>query len=84
MDAPNGPPTDTVDLYVEIDEGNLHFLDTIVSGYDGIANVRRDYRLHHGRTYFRILVSPDFIAEINQVLEQVQDYIEIGEIYMEP
>lgn len=74
------PPSDTVNLFVELEEKDVHFLDTIIKGYNGIANVRRDYKVREGKIYFKILVSPDLLEESKQVLEELREYISIGEI----
>lgn len=58
------PPADTIDVFVEIDEEDLHFLDTVIKTYDGLANVRREYRKVKEQKQFLILVSPDFLDEL--------------------
>ncbi|MFP4588806.1 MAG: DUF4911 domain-containing protein [Candidatus Acetothermia bacterium] len=77
------PEPDTLDLFVELDQEDLHFLDDIVKSYDGIANVRREYRPYKGQKQFKILVSPDFLVELKAVLRNLRQYIYIGEITVE-
>lgn len=72
--------SDAIILYVEIDGRDVHFLDAIIKGYPGIANVRRDYRVYGGKTYYKILTSPDFMAETKEVIRRLRDYIHIGHI----
>lgn len=74
---------DTIQLFVELDSKDLHLVATIIQSYDGIANVRRDYRVHNGKTFFKILVPPDFLDETKRVLESLKAYIHIGEMYEE-
>lgn len=76
-------PRDTIKLYVEVASKDVHFLDAIIKGYPGIANVRRQYALREDKTYFLILVSPDFLAETKKVLKRLKGYIHIGETYIE-
>lgn len=77
------PPKDTIKLFVELDSKEVHLLATIMQSYDGIANVRRDYRVHNGKTFFKILVPPDFLEETKHVLESLKPYMHIGEMYEE-
>lgn len=73
----------TVKLFVELDSKDVHLVATIMHSYDGIANVRRDYRVHNGKTFFKILVPPDFLEETKRVLESLKSYMHIGEMYEE-
>ena len=77
------PPDDTLDLYIEVDEENLHLIDDIIKGYDGIANVRREYRVNRGQKQFRILVMPSFVDELKKILRGLRKYVYIGEIIIE-
>ena len=73
-------PEETVNLFVEMKEKDLHFLEMILTAYDGIAHLRRDWIVREGRRFFKILVPPDFVDEVRRVLEDMRKYIEIGEI----
>lgn len=72
-----------IKLFVEVPEEDLHFLDGIVKGYPGIANVRREYIIKDGKMYFLILVSPDFLEEMKKVLARLKKYIDIGETFIQ-
>jgi len=74
------PAAETLALYVELPEGEIHLLDAIISGYDGIAQVRRDWCLHRGRQYLLLLVPSGFREETRQVLEGARGHLAIGEI----
>jgi len=78
-----GPPQDTTQLYVEMEERDICFLDTIIKGYDGVAHVRRDWVIREGRRFVRLLVPPDLIDEIRGILKNISRYIKIGEIRTE-
>lgn len=67
-------------LLVELEERDVHFLDTIIRGYDGIATLRRDYRLIDGKTYFLLFVSPGFRREVEGLLDELRQYASIGEV----
>ena len=69
-----------LELYVELPESQIHLLDAIISGYDGIAQLRRDWCLYRGRRYCLLLVPPGFLEEARQVLERARAHLDIGEI----
>jgi len=43
--------------WVGTDEEEIHFIDAVISAYDGLANVRREFRLRDGRAEYRVYVS---------------------------
>ncbi|GEM_PF-1679480 len=69
-------------LLIELDEHDLHFVDTIIMGYDGLAHLRRDYRLIEGRTFFELIVPEGFLEEVKQLLEElrVRGFARLGEV----
>jgi len=69
---------------VELPEGEIHLLDAIISGYDGIAQVRRDWCRHRGRQYCLLLVPPGFLDQTRQALEGARGHLAIGEIRLGP
>lgn len=71
---------ETQELYIEMDESDIYFLETIIKGYDGIAHVRRDWHMCGGRRFVKILVPPEFMGELLEVLERIAQYMPIGEI----
>jgi len=83
MSARSRPPQDTLALYVEMDEKDIHFLETIIKGYDGVAHVRRDWLIRDGKRFVKILVPPDLIGEVRRILTEIGRYIKIGEIRTE-
>jgi hypothetical protein len=78
--SPTEAPQDTRALYVELDEKDVHFLEMILTAYDGVAHLRRDWHMREGRRFFKILVPPDFLDEVERILEQVRKHVKIGEI----
>lgn len=61
-------------------EKEIHFIDAIVSAYDGLANVRRDYRLKDGKIYFKIYVAPGMEDEFLAIIDRLRGVATIGEI----
>jgi len=84
MRHPTEPPQDTIALYVEMNEKDVHFLEMIIEAYDGVAHLRRDWFMRDGRRFFKILVPPDFEDELKGILENMRAYIEVGEIRTSP
>lgn len=71
---------DTVDLYVEMAERDIYFLETIMDAYEGIAHVRRDWYMADGQRFVKILVAPDFWDDVQRVMENVARHVPIGEV----
>ncbi len=77
------PPADSLEVYVELEEEDLHFLDAVIEGYDGIANVRREYREVEGNKEFRILTSPGCLGPTIAVIRDLRRFIYVGRITVE-
>lgn len=77
------PPKDSIEIYVELEEEDLHFLDAVIEGYDGIANARREYREVEGHKEFRILTSPGYKGKTLEVIRDLRRFIFIGRITVE-
>lgn len=71
---------DTVELYVQMDERDIYFLETVMDAYDGIAHVRRDWYMADGQRFVKILVAPDFWDDVQRVMENVARHVPIGEV----
>jgi len=78
-----GPPEDSMEVYVELEEEDLHFLDAVIEGYDGIANARREYRVVNGRKEFRVLTSPGYVDLTVSVIRDLRRFIFVGRIAVE-
>lgn len=77
------PPDDSIEVYVELEEEDLYFLDAVIEGYDGIANVRREYREVEGDKEFRILTSPGCLDKTLAVIRDLRRFIFVGRITVE-
>ena len=73
-------PEDSIELYVEMEECDLHFLDAITKGYDGIANVRREYRVVDGEKQFLVYTSPGMLDFTLNKIRSLRRYMYIGKI----
>jgi len=67
--------------WVNTTERENYFIDAILSAYDGLANVRRDYRLHDGKVFFKIYVAPGMEDEFEDVMERLHREAEIGTFF---
>ncbi len=76
-------PTDTITFYVEMDEKDIHFLSSVIKGYDGIAHVRRDWIEQDDIRVVKIFVPPGFEDDVLGILEHAKHYIPIGKIFWE-
>jgi len=61
-------------------EEEIHFIDAIVGAYDGLANVRRDYRLRDGKVFFKVYVAPGMEDEFSALLDRLRQKATIGEV----
>jgi hypothetical protein len=67
--------------WVSATERQIHFVDAILSAYDGLANVRREWRLQDGQMFFKIYVSPGMEDEFELVMERLSREAGIGKFF---
>jgi hypothetical protein len=67
-------------FWINTTEKELHFIDGIVTAYDGLANVRREYRLREGKRYFKVYVAPGMEDEFMWLMKQLQQIAAIPEV----
>ena len=70
-------------FWLETSEKKVHFIDAITSAYDGLANVRRDYKLKDGKIYFKVFVAPGMEEEFLDLLEDLRAVAAIGDFLEE-
>jgi len=58
-------------------EEEIHFIDAIVSAYDGMAAVRRDFKIINGRAMYKVFVSPGMEDEFLEVMERLKTCAQI-------
>ena len=71
---------DAIVYWLQTDEREIHFIDAIITAYDGLANVRRDYRLQNGRLYFKIYVGPGMEEEFLALMDRLRGVANVGEL----
>ncbi len=76
-------PGEATVFWIETSEEEVHFIDSIASAYDGLANVRRDYKLQDGKIYFKVFVAPGMEEEFLSLLEKLRHAAAIGDVLRE-
>ena len=69
--------------WIETSEHEIHFIDAIVSAYDGLASLRRDFRLREGHVEYKIYVSRGMEAEFLELMERLRAKADIRGIIKE-
>jgi len=64
-------------------EEEIHFIDAIVSAYDGMAVVRRDFKIIDGRAMYKVYVSPGMEDEFLEVMERLKGQAKIDALIRE-
>lgn len=75
--------TDALVYWIGTTEEEIHFLDAIIAAYDGLASVRREYRLRDGETQYKIYVSPGMEEEFLEVMARLRETAKIGTLVRE-
>ncbi len=63
---------DALVYWVGTSEDEIHFIDAILSAYDGIACVRREFRLADGDSLYKIYVTAGMEREFLAVMERLR------------
>jgi len=58
-------------------ENEVHFIDAVISAYDGVATVRREYKVEDGETFYRVFVAAGMEAEFLEILERLKSKADI-------
>ncbi len=74
---------DAIVYWIGTTEEEIHFLDAIVSAYDGLASVRREYRLRDGETQYKVYVSPGMEDEFLELMARLRKRAKIGTLTRE-
>jgi len=61
-------------------EEEIHYIDAIISAYDGMASVRRDFRILNGQTMYKIYVSPGMEDEFLEVMARLRETATIADL----
>jgi len=74
---------DAIVYWIGTHEAEIHFLDAILSAYDGLAVVRREFKVEDGETLYRVYVSPGMEEEFLELVERLRKRTTIGRLVRE-
>jgi putative heme iron utilization protein len=71
---------DAIVYWLATSEEEIHFIDAIISAYDGMAAVRRDFRILNGQAMYKIYVSPGMEDEFLEVAARLRETAAITDL----
>mgnify|MGYP001765776472 CR=1 FL=1 len=71
---------DALVYWVGTSEEEIHFIDAILSAYDGIACVRRDFKLENGDSLYKVYVTAGMEREFLDVMERLRQAARIRSV----
>ena len=69
-----------VPYWVATTEEEIHFVDAILSAYDGLATVRREFKLKDGSAMYKVYVTEGMEDEFLEVMGRLQTRARIGAV----
>ena len=71
---------DALIYWLATSEEEIHYIDAIISAYDGMAAVRRDFQLFNGRIMYKLYVSRGMEDEFLEVMDRLRETAAIGDL----
>jgi hypothetical protein len=71
---------DALVYWVGTTEEEIHFIDSILCAYDGIACVRREFRLEDGQALYKVYVTAGMEQEFLDVMERLRTRADIRSV----
>jgi len=71
---------DALVYWVATSEEEIHYIDAIISAYDGLAAVRRDFEIFNGRIMYKVYVSRGMEEEFLEVMDRLRETADIGDL----
>ncbi len=71
---------DVLVYWLATSEEEIHFIDAVISAYDGMASVRREYMLRDGQAMYKVYVSGGMETEFLDVIERLRRHAKIGDV----
>jgi hypothetical protein len=66
--------------WVGTSEEEIHFIDSVLSAYDGIACVRREFKLEDGQALYKVYVTAGMEQEFLDVMEVLRTKADIRSV----
>lgn len=74
---------DAVVYWLSTSESEIHFIDAIVSAYDGMAAVRRDFEIRDGQAMYKVFVSRGMEEEFLDVMARLRSRARVDALVRE-
>jgi hypothetical protein len=74
------PREDALVYWIGTSEEEIHFIDAILSAFDGIACVRREFKLENGDSLYKVYVTAGMEREFLDVMERLRTRADIRSI----
>jgi hypothetical protein len=71
---------DALVYWVGTTEEEIHFIDSILCAYDGIACVRREFRLEDGQALYKVYVTAGLEQEFLDVMQRLRTRADIRSV----
>ena len=71
---------DALVYWLATSEEEIHFIDAIISAYDGMAALRRDFRMINGQAMYKVYVSPGMEDEFLEVMARLRETASIADL----
>jgi len=71
---------DALVYWVGTSEEEIHFIDSILSAYDGVACVRREFKLEDGQALYKVYVTAGMEREFLDVMGRLRMRAEIRSV----
>jgi len=71
---------DALVYWLATSEEEIHFIDAIISAYDGMAALRRDFRMINGQAMYKVYVSPGMEGEFLEVMARLRETASIADL----
>ena len=71
---------DALIYWLATSEEEIHYIDAIISAYDGMAAVRRDFQPFNGRIMYKLYVSHGMEDEFLEVMDRLRNTAVIGDL----
>jgi hypothetical protein len=75
--------SDAVVFWLGTSEDEIHFIDAVISAYDGLAALRRDFRIINGRAMYKVFVSPGMEDEFLEIVARLRSVAAISDLIRE-
>jgi hypothetical protein len=71
---------DALVYWIGTSEDEIHFIDSILSAFDGVACVRREFKLENGDSVYKVYVTAGMEGEFLDVMERLRTRADIRSV----